>query len=324
MSANQGIEVTKPPETLILGVDGGGTKTACVAIAPSGEILGRGEGGPSNYQSVGVEAAETAIAQAISGALAGVSEGRIGAIGLGLAGVGRSRDLEVIRASVDRLQQRPEFGDRWQLSPDKIAIAHDCAIALTGGVGANVGVATIAGTGAIAYGRNRHGETRRSSGWGYLLGDEGSAYWIALAGLRAAVRAEDGRSPATALTEAFRQHLELDNLQSLIELVYRRGLAVKELAAYAAIVDRCARNSDAIALDILDRAADELLLATRAVFAPLFNPDEPFEVVTIGGAWKSQILRDRFCQNLHQIAPFASVIWPRHEPAYGAALLVLS
>lgn len=316
----------------VLGIDGGGTKTVCVLMDAKGEVLGRGEAGPSNYQTIGIQAAGDSILRAIriaahSSLHAQAAHSKffdVEGICLGLAGVGRSEDIRVVQDWVKELQLLGEdMPVRLSFNPAGVVVCNDCAIALVGGVGEPVGIVTIAGTGAIAYGQNRQGQTKRTSGWGYLLGDEGSGYDIAVRGLRAAVRSDDGRSDATILTERIIQHLGIKNLDDLIEVVYRRGWGVKQIAALAPIVDEAAVFGDAVANAIIDSAVEELVLSTRVVISALFNPEEAFEVVTMGGVWRGASLRSRFEATLGAIAPKATVIWPRYEPAYGAALLAL-
>ncbi|GAB4302970.1 MAG: N-acetylglucosamine kinase [Oscillatoriaceae cyanobacterium] len=314
----------------VLGIDGGGTKTVCVLMEESGEVVGRGDAGPSNYQTVGLEAAGEEIALAISGALrSAVDSGwqgdrEVRGIGVGLAGVGRPEDVVVVYSLVQHLQYRLPLPLNWAVSPAAIVVENDCAIALAGGIGDNVGVVTIAGTGAIAYGRNRQGITKRASGWGYLLGDEGSGYDIALQGLRAAVRAHDGRGPHTILGERFQERLQIANLEDVIELVYRRGWSVKDIAALATVVDTAAADGDNVATAIIDNAISELVLATRVVCEGLFAPGESFDLVTSGGMWKGMSqFRDKFADAMISVIGAVNIILPRHEPAYGAAMLAL-
>ncbi|MGC9505383.1 N-acetylglucosamine kinase [Baaleninema sp.] len=307
----------------VLGIDGGGTKTVCLLSDTTGRVLGRGEAGASNYQSVGGEAAYRSILESIREATKGHAVTVTG-IALGLAGIGRPEDEAVVRDWVELLQNDDRISIAWALRLKGVCVCHDCAIALAGGLGREVGIATIAGTGSIVYGRNRFGQTARSSGWGYVLGDEGSGYDMARQGLQAVVRAFDGRSQPTALSEAFRSQLGLQEMRDLVELVYRRGWTPKDIAALAPIVDKIASQGDRIAEEIVDRSASELALATKTVAAQLFEGIEPFEIVTVGGLWHgTSALRQRFDRLVTDALPAASLVWPRHEPAYGAVLTAL-
>ncbi|MGE5659030.1 MAG: N-acetylglucosamine kinase [Actinomycetota bacterium] len=313
--------------TYVLGIDGGGTKTICLLMDQSSQILSRGEAGPSNYQTIGLEAAGHSIQSAIAAAvspLAGV-ELSITAIGLGLAGVGRPEDVEAVRNLVQQLQLNRELPIKWSLQPDTIVISSDSIIALVGGTGRAEGIVVIAGTGSQIFGQNRQGKTKRVGGWGYLLGDEGSGYQIAIQGLQAVMRSYDGRLEPTTLTQAFQTGLNLKNTEELIPLIYRRGWGVKDIAALAPIVEQAAAEGDRIAQQIMTDAVAELVLAVKVTISALFHPDESLEIVTMGGVWQGATnFRGQFTEAMAAIAPLATVIWPKYEPAYGAGLLALN
>jgi N-acetylglucosamine kinase-like BadF-type ATPase len=311
----------------VLGIDGGGTRTTCVLMDNNGTIIGRGEAGPSNYQSVGIETAKQGIQLAIEQTILIAkidSKIPIKGICLGLAGVGRPEDIKVIENLVSQLKLCESLPIEWLLKPETTLIYNDSQIALVGGIGHAVGIAVIAGTGSHIFGQNSQGKTKRVGGWGYILGDEGSGYDIAVRGMQAALKSFDGRLEFTTLIPEFQNHLHLKNLQDLVEVVYRRGWGVKEIAALAPIVDQAATAGDRVALNIIEDAAAELALATKVAILELFDYAENFEIVTIGGVWSSAAnLRHRFEVSISEISPLAKVILPRHEPADGAALLAL-
>jgi N-acetylglucosamine kinase-like BadF-type ATPase len=309
----------------VLGIDGGGTKTVCVLINSTGEVVGRGEAGPSNYQTVGLDTAGQSIAIAIKRAVhPEIGFSQIEAIGLGLAGVGRPEDQVVVHSMVQQLPYRHDDPVELKLPPERVFVTHDCAIALAGGTHDNVGIVTVSGTGSIAYGRNREGITKRVGGWGYLLGDEGSGYDIALQGLRAVMRAYDGRQPATGLSTEVMEALNLKSLEDLIEIVYRSNWKAKDIAALAPLVHNAAIAGDSTANQIIDQTVDELVLIATVVCESLFDDRSRFEVVTMGGIWSGMPnIRDRFEQQILAKYPRAEVIWPLHEPAYGAGMLAL-
>ncbi|MEG3842841.1 BadF/BadG/BcrA/BcrD ATPase family protein [Microcoleus sp. herbarium14] len=313
----------------VFGIDGGGTKTICLLMDENKLVLGRGEAGPSNYQTLGIETAKQSIQLAIEQAIlsANIKVDRhfnLEAICLGLAGVGRPKDIEIVQFFVQNLELTNNLPISQLLQPQNIVVCSDCAIALVGGIGHASGIVVISGTGSIVFGQNRQGETKRVGGWGYLLGDEGSGYDIAIRGLQAALKFYDGRGVYTILTEKFQVHLGLKNLEELVEVVYRRGWGVKEIAGLAPIVDRAAAEGDRVADDIINSAVAELTLATKTAISGLFNQTEDFEIVTIGGVWGSEAnSRGRFEAAISAIAPLAKVISPRYEPAFGAGLLAL-
>ena len=107
-------------------------------------------------------------------------------------------------------------------------------------------------------------------------------------------------------------------------MVYRRGWGVKEIAALAPIVDRAASEGDLVASAIVEQAVQELVKSTLVVIDAIFSRDEAVEILTTGSVWLSQSKQgSRFAASIAALAPLAKVIYPRHEPAYGAGLLAL-
>ena len=311
----------------VLGIDGGGSKTVCVLMNDLCQVLGRGETGPSNYQSIGIEATLQSIQSAIHNAVEAAiitNTVNIDAICLGLAGIGRAADIEVVKGLVQQLQDNKSLPITWALQPANIVICNDALIALVGGIGQPVGIVVAAGTGSIVFGRNHQGHIKRVGGWGYILGDEGSAYKIALAGMNAALKSYDGREISTSLLEDFKQHLDLESIEDLIEVVYRREWGVKQIAALAPIIDFAAASGDIVANIIIDDAVKELVKATSTVIDAIFTADSVLEVVTTGSLWHGRCkIHERFAASIVKKFPNVNVIFPRYEPAYGAGLLAL-
>jgi N-acetylglucosamine kinase-like BadF-type ATPase len=311
----------------VLGIDGGGSKTVCILIDDLCQVLGRGEAGSSNYQSIGIEATSQSIQSAIQNAVEAAiitNAVNIDAICLGLAGVSRSGDIEVVKSLVNKLQNNKSLPILWSLQPANIVICNDALIALVGGIGHDVGIVVAVGTGSIVFGRNSQGNIKRVGGWGYILGDEGSAYKIAAAGMNAALKSYDGREMPTSLIESFKQHLGLESIEDLIEVIYRRGWGVKQIAALAPIVDLAAASGDEVANHIIDNAVQELIKATSTVIDAIFSHDSILEVVTAGSVWRGRCkIHERFTTSIVKKFPNIKVIFPRYEPAYGAGLLAL-
>ena len=294
----------------IIGIDGGGTKTVGILTTETGQHLAQVQSGPANYHVVG-ETQTQAVLEAVVGKLcekAGVSRTSPIRFCLGMAGLGRVADRKVIGRICDELGIRE----------DRI-LTHDAHIALIGGTEKQEGVIVISGTGAIVYGIDADGREARASGWGYLLGDEGSGYDIAMRGLRAVARAADGRSHPTELTNRILNRLELNEPNALIRWVH--AASRDAIARLAEIVFDTARTADRVAERIVDDAADELVCAAGSVIEQL-EFIEPFDVVLSGGNLIHQpVFADRLRRQLTEIQPEASVLLPKHEPAYGAVLL---
>jgi N-acetylglucosamine kinase-like BadF-type ATPase len=294
----------------IIGIDGGGTKTTGILTTETGQHLAQAQSGPANYHVVG-EARTQAVLEDIVGELyekAGVPSGNSVRFCLGMAGLGRSADREVIGRICDELG----------ICQNRV-LTHDAHIALVGGTEKQEGVIVISGTGAIVYGINADGRDARASGWGYLLGDEGSGYDIAIKGLQAVTRAADGRGDRTELTDRILNGLELNEPAELIRWVH--AASRDTIAQLAEVVFDTAKTRDTVADHIVDEAADELVCAAVSVIKQL-EFVEPFDIVLSGGNLIHQsMFADKLRHRFARVQPEASVQLPKHEPAFGAVLL---
>ncbi|MEX2142273.1 MAG: BadF/BadG/BcrA/BcrD ATPase family protein [Pirellulales bacterium] len=254
---------------LVLGVDGGGTKTIAGLAAKddADELLGRGTAGPSNPRAVGFEKAQANIDAAIDAAFAAAQLPRtaVAAACLALAGAGRPAEQEkmVSWASNRRIAE-------------KVRVTTDAEPILAAASAENSGVALICGTGSLAWGRNKAGAVARAGGWGYLLGDEGGAYWLSLSGLRAALRAHDGRDRTTALLPGFLERLHLAEPRDLVDWVHDAATTPSQIASLAPTVFDLAAT-DEVAANIIDTGAMSLAdiiaaVAQRLGFSPVSYP----------------------------------------------------
>ena len=295
----------------IIGIDGGGTRTVGILTTKTGQCLAEVQSGPSNYHVVG-EAKTQAVLENVIGALcekSGIPSASAIHFCLGMAGLGRAEDRKVVGRICDELG----------ISKNRRILTHDAHIALVGGTEKQQGVIVISGTGAIVYGINANGDEARASGWGYLLGDEGSGYDIAIKGLRAVARAADGRGDPTELTDRILDRLERNEPSELIR--WAHAASRDEIAQLAEIVFDTAQTTDAVATEIVDEAADELVCAAESVIKQL-EFIESFDIVLSGGNLIHQpMFSDKLRHRFARIRPKASVLLPKHEPAYGAVLL---
>ncbi|WP_390891127.1 N-acetylglucosamine kinase [Gemmata palustris] len=303
-------------EQLVLGIDGGGTSTIVLLAARTADgwkALGRGEAGPSNRHAVGTSSALAALDEATTRAFtaAGRSRQPVRAACLGLAGAGRPGDQEIVR----------EWAARAKLA-EAVDVIEDAALLLAAGTPNGAGVAIVAGTGSMAFARCADGRTARSGGWGPLLGDEGSGYAIALAGLRAAARSADGRAPVTPLTDRLLAALGLKRPQELVGVVYRGGDRAS-LAALAPVVLEAAESGDPVADSIVREAASELAAAAAAA-ARALDLGASFPVALAGGLLVSGPgYRERFLAALSERGLTAAPVTLVREPAEGAVRLAL-
>jgi N-acetylglucosamine kinase-like BadF-type ATPase len=236
----------------VLSVDGGGTKTvAWIAPATAGapQPIGKGQTGPSNPQVVGWSAALDQVDLAVERAFrdAQLARGPLGSACLALAGAGREDD-----------RKRIEDWARQRCLADRILAIHDALPVLAAGTPECAGIALIAGTGSLAFGRSADGRTGRAGGWGHLMGDEGSGYAVVRAALQAIARSWDGRGPKTLLMDRFSQSLGVSEPDQLLRAVYAMQAERDRLASLAQVVSAAAQDGDTVACAILDRAAGDL------------------------------------------------------------------
>jgi len=261
---------TAPAERLVIGIDGGGSKTlAWLARLPHGvsEIgelkpIGEGEAGGSNPNSFGWAAATANIELAVARAFhaAGVTRQPAISMCLGVAGAGRDSEQQRIRtwASQRRLAER-------------VQVTHDVSPLLSVPGLDGHGIALVAGTGSLAYGRTPDGRTARSGGFGYLLGDEGSGYQIALEGLRAALKAVDGRGPTTTMTRGFQNRLQVSSTAQFIHRFYEQAEDRTWIAGMANVVLAAAQGGDETATEIVEQNVDDLATMVATVGVQLMG-----------------------------------------------------
>jgi N-acetylglucosamine kinase-like BadF-type ATPase len=297
----------------VLGIDAGGTKTVGYLASEDGTVLAEARGGGANLQVAGEQGAETVLRAVMEQALDGTAA-PLDAICLGMAGADRETDGRVVRGILRRIGGQA-----------RTLVVNDALLALVAGVKDAPGIVIICGTGSIVYGRSGRGVAARSGGWGHLLGDEGSGYWIGLRALRAVARAADGRGPATGLTGRLQAHFGVQRPSDLIPAVYDRKLALPAVGALSGHVEAERAAGDPVAAAILEEAADELLAAASAVTARLGMREEPFAFILAGGVFAGvPWLGDRMSRRLPAIAPRCTVSRLPVEPALGAVRLALA
>lgn len=293
----------------VLGIDAGGTKTVALLADASGRVVGEGRGAGANLQTEGELQVEKVLHEVIEKATRD-RQTPPESVCLGMAGVDRESDGRVIRGIMQRLGFRQAL------------IVNDALIALVAGAGAHPGVVIISGTGSIAFGVSHRGLAARAGGWGPMLGDEGSGYWIGRRALEAVVRDADGRGPRTALTERVLEYFSLPRPELLISEIYHQPHGRRAIAALGPIVDRARVDGDLVAAAIMIDAADELAKAAASVITRLEMRGEQFPILLAGGMLKrSEWLAAEIERRMAEVAPRSDVLPLMHEPVTGAVRL---
>jgi glucosamine kinase len=286
-----------------LGIDGGGTKTRCV-IGTENSVLGTGSGSGCNIVRVGEACARDSLSSAIHEACvqAGVSPQQIARTCAGVAGAADD--------GVASLVQRVLIG----IVGGAIEVIGDMEIALESAFGGDAGVVVIAGTGAIAYGRNDRGESARAGGWGRLISDEGSGHWIGAEAIRAALHQYDcGEN--SVLLRTLMQELGASDIH---DLAVRANAEATDFAKLLPAILSAAENNDEIAMQVLERGGRELAATAAIVIRRLFGDSEA-RVAKHGGVFAaSPVVARRFEEQLRQLCPYASCVDVKVNPVMGA------
>jgi N-acetylglucosamine kinase-like BadF-type ATPase len=291
----------------VMGVDGGATKTLAAVLDLDGPSLHLGHSGPSNQDAVGAVAAVAALLAAADEAMqgAGVDAGQLGAAVLAVAGTNT--------ADVERhvLAAREED---WIVTNDVVA-------AWATATGAGPGVAAIAGTGSNVFGVGPQARPWRVGGWGHLLGDEGSGYWLGVESIKAALRDREGSGPQTALSEAATSFFSQPSVEAVAALVYTKPLTKGEIASFGVETARVAAEGDAVARDLFERGACELGAQIVAVIEHT-GLDGDFPVGLVGSAYKAgPVFVAPLEDAIHARAPEARIARVAMAPVGGSLLL---
>jgi glucosamine kinase len=291
----------------VMGVDGGATKTLAAVFDLREQALHLGHGGSSNPDAVGARAATDSLLKATDEALgrAGVACEQLAAAVLAVAGT----DTEAVTAQVR--ESRPKG---W-------VVVNDVVGAWATATGAKPGVGVISGTGSNVFGVGHEARAWRAGGWGHVLGDEGSGYWLAVQSIKAALGDRDRSGPETALSGAVRSFFEVESIEQLASLVYSKPLSKSEIAAFAVETARVAQAGDGVARALYERAALELGARVTAVIQQTCLEGE-FPVGLIGSAFKAgAMFVDPLATAIGRVAPRARVAVVDMAPVGGCLLL---
>jgi N-acetylglucosamine kinase-like BadF-type ATPase len=305
----------RPDARFVLGVDGGATKTLAGVLDVQSSALHLAHGGPSNEDAVGPRAAVEALLETADEALsrAGIGQQDLAAAVLAVAGTNTDSVAAHVRAA------RPE---QW-------IVVNDVVGAWATATDAGPGVAAISGTGSNVFGVGRDGRTWRAGGWGHLLGDEGSGYWLGLQSIKAALRDREASGPETALSDAVTAFFSAPSVEALASLVYSKPLTKREIAAFATETARLAVTGDEVARGLYERGARELGEQIAAVIrmtglAEGSADAGAFPVGLIGSGYKAgPVFTEPLAHVIHERAPGARVATVETAPVGGSLLLAL-
>lgn len=284
----------------IAGIDGGGTHTRLELRTADNILLRRQEFGPFNLNAIGEEAFRSRLREvfAACGKMADCARLCVGGAGISNPEVGRILEEELKGAG---------FAGTWKLCGDQ-------EIALRGAMD-GPGMAVIAGTGSICFGKNAAGETARGGGYGHLIDDGGSGYALGRDVFSAAVQALDGRGKDCAILDAVLEKLGSAEAGAIVSFVYKDTTDKAAIARFSAIALELAEAGDERASEILDRGADELYRMAEAVQRRLGLEGRP--IALLGGLLSEDNVYRRRVEA--RLSPLGPVVYPAHDALWGAA-----
>lgn len=235
------LPASSPLRGVIIGLDIGGTKTHGVRFE-DGVPVADESAGSSNVQNVSRDEAAANLADLFSR----IGGGQVSQVYAGSGGIDTDDDA----AALASLIQPHVPGAR-------VTVVHDSRLLLAAGH-AGTGAAVIAGTGSAAWGRNSDGGEARAGGWGYLLGDEGSGYWLGREAVRHSLRRMNQGLPVDALTTALLQSCGVDHPNRLIALFHSPATGRRFWAQQARLVVEAAAGGHPESQALVEQAGEDL------------------------------------------------------------------
>ena len=292
----------------LIGIDGGGTNSRLLAVDTKGQVLGRRRGRSTNPESNKHQTVLRRLQELVAGFLqaSGCRAEDCLALCVGTAGVDTQASLEAIEALVAQIDL-----------PCPKVVVNDAQIALYANTRGGPGLLLNAGTGSIAYGINGQHQAGRVGGYGYLIGDEASAYWVASEGIRRALHAHDGVGADTMLVSLLQEELNLRSIVDVFDYVHAHNKA--DIARLSPLVTRAQAAGDQVAANILNEASAYLLQCVQALLTRLqMKPEEHTLYITGGLLLNSPWLLNALKEGLHQRCPGLRIQPMTEEAEWGA------
>jgi N-acetylglucosamine kinase-like BadF-type ATPase len=302
-------------KSVYFGIDGGGSYSRLALTDKEGNVLASAKAGSTNIYSVSKDEVFANIAALFDSALksTGLNKEDLAAGCLGSAGLGREEERGLFR----------NFFDSFLGKEFPVKLCSDGEILLCGGLNELEGYCLIAGTGSIALGRGGDGRLARAGGYGYLLGDEGSASWIGKTALSRIFRSLDGRDLPTRMLDPVLKAANLKKRDDLISYAHLDATKAK-VAALAPLVTSAARVGDPLALDILRESAEELALLVKCVIDQSPWIKQRILAAAGGVMENDEIVSKKFKEIMTCDFPDLAVSSPKGSALEGACMIAAS
>lgn len=291
-----------------LGIDGGGSKTTAVICDEKLNLISRFIGESINFNSVGMDEARKNLKATVDGALKG-KDIKLNAAFIGMSAIAERADDDFTKKLCEGI-----------IDCENITMDSDVYIGLEAMRCDGAAAMVISGTGSMAVGRLSDGKIIHTGGWGYILGDEGSGYAIAIDALKAAICGYEGSAPETALTEAFMEYYQIDDMIKLIDIFYDPPMPRSKIAKLAPVIFRCAEN-DTVANSIIKNHA-KLLADTVCALLKKMSSGTPLGLW--GGIFENYAMfRDVFSSLVNASFPETKISILEYAPEYGAVIAAI-
>lgn len=303
-------------KTLVLGVDGGGSKTLGLVADQEGNVLSRREVRATNPHVVGFDTTAKTLFQLIYSCCedARCEPAELKSLVFGIAGVGRDADRKRVREELNKLFEKENR------KPLPLSVVTDARIALEGAFDGGTGVVIIAGTGSIVIGKTPRGDIHTVGGWGRLLGDEGSGYFLGREAIVALTHHLDGRGDAGKLKDVLARKFGWESRDQIIAAVYDEEV---DVAALAPVVIETAANNDVVSQRIVQRAATLLVEQARVVVMKMGIARKVGLVLSGGLVGKETTYANVVHMKILKLLPQVDIRPALHIPAHGAVLMAL-
>ncbi len=297
--------------TFYLGVDGGTSKTEITIINQHKDIIFETTTSPTALNAVDLNVLKTTLKIALKPFLDANQNCYFEAAFIALDGLNFLSEAIEVESILHRLTC---FNDN-----SKLYVRHNMENALYSGRCFEEGIALIASTKMVAFGKDLF-RTHRCGGWGYKEGESGSSYALGLQAIRYAIRAYDGRYDMDEFAIAIGKAIGLNEAADIIEVMADFHDKRAKVASLAPIVTMYANDFNPYAMRIIDRATDELTLAVKGVYQHLKLKNKT--LVVIGALGNSGgYFKDQLHAKILAIDPDFRIIKPLIKPSFAAALM---
>lgn len=311
--------VSVPANAVVIGIDGGGSKTDLAVLTLGGEVLFHARGSGTNPQTVGLDRSVAEIRRLASAALSVIRDRPLLQTSIYLAGMDLPVEIEQFSSAIAQ--------EAWAVGVDggRALVDNDLFALLRSGTSSPDAVAVVCGTGINAVGVRADGRTARFPALGMISGDWGGGGDLGAYALWHAARSEDGRGPTTSLAELVPAAYGLGTVRDVTEGIHLGRIPAHSVADLTPVLFRAAAAGDEVAGSLIDRQADEIVILAVTALRRLDLLSAPVPVILGGGVLASNDARllSRIRSALGEKAPTAHIQLVTTPPIVGAALLAL-